>query len=97
MWIKINLDAAIGDDVAVIACIACDDLGSILCCKSKRLGFASSLIAKGLAVDLVGWPAVVFESDSKAFVEVINLKNPAAWFISSMVDNCLLKLSHIPF
>ncbi|KAL5546863.1 hypothetical protein UlMin_006550 [Ulmus minor] len=103
-WIKINSDAAIGEDVAVISCVARDDLGSTLCCKSKRLGSSLPHFAEGLAVELAiemacnaRWPAVVFKSDSKSFVEAINLRNSVAWIISSLVDNCLLKLSQIPF
>ncbi|KAL5575198.1 hypothetical protein UlMin_016897 [Ulmus minor] len=75
-WIKVNSNATIGEDVAVIACVARDDRGSILCCKSRRLDSSHPLFAEGLVVELAiemacnaGWHAVVFESDSKSFVE----------------------------
>ncbi|KAL5546088.1 hypothetical protein UlMin_005775 [Ulmus minor] len=103
-WIKINSDAAIGENTAGIACIACNGRGSILCCKSRRLGSSLPLVAEGLAIELAiemacnaGWPAVVFESDSKSFVEAVNLRKSADWVISILVDNCLFKLAKIPF
>ncbi|KAL5543394.1 hypothetical protein UlMin_007178 [Ulmus minor] len=103
-WIKINSDAAIGENTAGIACIARNDRGSILCCKSRRLGSSLPLVAEGLAIKLAiemacnaGWPAMVFESDSKSFVEVVNLRKSADWVISTLVDNCFVKLAKILF
>ncbi|KAL5550337.1 hypothetical protein UlMin_000513 [Ulmus minor] len=78
-WIKINLDVAIRNDIAVIACVARDAGGSIVKWAAKQISTSSPLTAKALdaffVVELAviaRWAFVMFASNSKIVVNALN-------------------------
>ncbi|KAL5558369.1 hypothetical protein UlMin_034580 [Ulmus minor] len=100
-WIKINLDVAVLNSEAAIACVARNSSGFVIRWAAKRVNISSPLIAEGfaanLAVDMADdahWCNVIFTSDSQIIVEAINASNnPAPWIVASTIDNFLFKLS----
>ncbi|KAL5558319.1 hypothetical protein UlMin_034530 [Ulmus minor] len=104
-WVKINLDAAIAGSRGSIACVARGTDSSILDCCVKEIPALDPLVAEcfalELAIDLAcscGWSAVIFEGDCKLVMDSLNSRScNALWSISTLLENCLVKLSAIHF
>ncbi|KAL5562072.1 hypothetical protein UlMin_031819 [Ulmus minor] len=74
-WIKINLDAAIREDNAAIACVVRDAGGSIVKWATIKISTSSPLVAALFAVELAviaRWPSMLFTSDSKMVINALN-------------------------
>ncbi|KAL5561446.1 hypothetical protein UlMin_031193 [Ulmus minor] len=103
-WIKVNFDAAIGVSRAAVACVARRSDGTVIRWASRLVNSTTPLIAEGFAAELaVGlacdakWQAVLFEGDSKSVVDSFSERNWSSfWSLSSVIQNCLLKLNSLP-
>ncbi|KAL5553244.1 hypothetical protein UlMin_040645 [Ulmus minor] len=104
-WIKVNLDVALVGSRGSIACVARGPDGSVLDWCVKIIAVMDLLVAECLALELAidlasshGWTAVIFEGDYKLVLDSLNSRNCSAfWSISTLLENCLVKLSAILF
>ncbi|KAL5581977.1 hypothetical protein UlMin_014419 [Ulmus minor] len=99
-WIKINLDAVVINDEASIAYVARDAGGSVIKWVAQRVSTLFPLVAEAFAANFAmelvvaeWWPNVVFTSDSKIVVDVLNAFSETPWSIASAIENCSFKLS----